>query len=89
MKNALSKLATLAKGEQRTRGVTDYDDEGKPTQSRTFGPDDLEAAKTLAKFALDAFKLAKVSAVAAGDSGDDLFDKSRKEKDPWDLKPVE
>lgn len=89
VKNAMAKLAALAGEGQRIRGTTHYDDEGKPTSSQTFGPDDLEAAKTLARFALDAFKLAKVSAVDSGSGDDDLFDKARKAKDPWQLKKIE
>jgi hypothetical protein len=88
VKNAMAKLSKLAEGEQRVRSQTDFDDEGKPVHSKTMGPDDLEAAKTLARFALDALKLARVGGAPRSDSPEDLFDKSA-DDNPWALKKVE
>lgn len=88
IKRGLTKLSKLAADGQRTRGTTDYDDEGKPVRSVTFGPDDLEAAKALAKLGIDALKLsrAKVAEDKKGAEQGDLFDAA---SDPWKLKKVE
>lgn len=88
VKNAMAKLQALSQGEQRVRNQTDFDDEGKPTHSKSFGPDDLEAAKTLARFALDALKIAKIGAAPRdGEGADDLFDKAQS-SNPWKLRDI-
>ena len=90
IKNAMAKLIALSAGDQRIRNQTDFDDEGKPTHSKTLGPDDLEAAKTLARFAMEALKVAKSGAAKPdGESPDDLFDKKKAAENPWALKKVE
>lgn len=76
IKTALAKLKELAAGDCR---------EGKDFEST-----DLEAAKALAKFGIDALRLAQ-SGVKGGKGGggaepdDDLFDRS---PDPWKLKEI-
>lgn len=75
IKNALTKLTELAQDGAR---------EGKDFEST-----DLEAAKTLAKFGIDALKLARAGlAPPKGDEPEktDLFDAAA---NPWKLKQVE
>lgn len=74
IKNALTKLTSLAKGDAR---------EGKDFEST-----DLEAAKALAKLGVDALKMARTSkAKKTGSDGQpDLFDSSQ---DQWQLKKIE
>lgn len=60
-----------------------------PRVGKDFESTDLEAAKALAKFGLDALKMSR-SGVKGKDSGsddDDLFDKAA--DNPWNLKKVE
>ncbi len=73
LKNALTKLTALAGGLAR---------EGKDFEST-----DLEAAKALAKFGIDALKLSKSGGARRDDDGErDLFDAAA---DPWKLKKIE
>lgn len=75
LKKSLKKLGELARGGER---------EGKHFEST-----DLEAAKALAKFAIDALKLARAGAAAKpdGKGQPDLFDSPG--ANPWDLKKTE
>ncbi len=73
LKNALTKLTELATGDVR--------------EGLNFESTDLEAAKALAKFGIDALKLAKTGQVAKdeGKEEKDLFDAAN----PWSLKKIE
>lgn len=88
IKRSLTKLSKLAAGDQRARDTVEYGDDGKPIRSTSFGPDDLEAAKALAKFGMDALKLSKSRSLEDKKTGEqqDLFDRAT---DPWKLKAVE
>ncbi len=88
IKNALTKLSTLASGEQRVSGTVSIDGTGKARESESLVSDDLEAAKALAKFGLDALKLAKVGGAKADapPSDPDLFDATA---NPWLLRKIE
>lgn len=74
IKNALDKLTKLASGD--------------PREGKDFESTDLEAAKALAKFGIDALRLSRAGGVAkegGGDSGEqDLFDAAN----PWKLKTI-
>ncbi len=73
IKKALTKLTKLARGDARI--------------GQHFESTDLEAAKALAKFGIDALKLAKTGAAKEKDAdGDDLFDRA---ESAWDLKKIE
>lgn len=81
IKTALTKLKNLARGGQR---ISSKAAGGK---SAGFNSDDLEAAKALAKFGIDAMKLARTGGAKDRDPGDkDLFDGA---PDPWELKKIE
>ncbi len=76
IKSALTKLHDLAAGDAR---------EGKDFEST-----DLEAAKALAKFGIDAIKLAKTGGGDRDSESEvkrDLFDIAA--QDPWRLKKIE
>lgn len=78
IKTALTKLKKLAGADQR---VTSKSAGGK---SIGYNSDDLEAAKALAKFGIDAMRLARtVRSKDQSPGSQDLFDKA---PDPWDLK---
>jgi hypothetical protein len=89
IKKALRKLSKLASGDQRVSGTLFLGADGKSRESQNLVSDDLEAAKALAKFGIDALKLARSGKIArdTGDAADeDLFDRST---NPWDLKKIE
>lgn len=74
----------MAEGEQRISSSSDSEGGGQSLAS-----DDLEAAKALAKFGIDALRLSK-SGLTQEDKDSqvkrDLFDISH---DPWKLKKIE
>ncbi len=87
IKKALTKLSALAEGQQRTSSESETYGIGSAS-SKSWAADDLEAAKALAKFGIDAIKLAKAGSLKeeGPDRQKDLFDSAL---DPWDLKKVE
>lgn len=79
IKTALTKLKKLARGDQRVSSES----VGKG-MGIAYMSDDLEAAKALAKFGIDAMRLARtVRSKDQSPGSQDLFDKA---PDPWDLK---
>ena len=91
IKNAIKKLRTIAKGGQRACESEELcmDPMGSPMKTvEKLNSDDLEAAKALAKFGIDALKLAKAGAAPRKDepNSPDLFDAK---SDPWKLKKPE
>jgi hypothetical protein len=91
LKKSLKKLSKLASGEQRASksSTMEMGPLGPERIEETYTSDDLEAAKALAKFAIDALKLARTGAGAKKTDGQpDLFDEPAAEN-PWDLKKPE
>lgn len=81
IKNALTKLSELAAGSERLASETNG------PSSVSFASVDLEAAKALAKFGIDALKLARAGNAPRDDEiKKDLFDPTQ---DPWKLKKIE
>ena len=90
LKRALTKLSKLAAGGQRAAESKEIGlgPNGPKGTIEKFVSDDLEAAKALAKFGIDALKLAKAGLAPKSDdpkSQPDLFDSS----DPWKLKKID
>jgi hypothetical protein len=90
IRKALTKLSKLATGGQRPTETSETvkGDGYSELTTEKLTSDDLEAAKALAKFGIDALKLAR-SGGAKDDSGGkqtDLFDK---QPNPWSLKDIE
>lgn len=91
IKEALTKLIELASGGQRPSETCEisFGEEGPEKKIEKLVSDDLEAAKALAKFGVDALKLARSGrAPRDSDSGQtDLFDGDI--NGPWQLKKIE
>jgi hypothetical protein len=89
IKKALTKLRKIAGGDQRVSSVSVSEGGGKATKSKTMAADDLEAAKALAKFGIDALKLARTGVPRDPGAGKkDLFDDAET-ANPWDLRKIE
>lgn len=86
IKNALTKLTELSQGKQRISSISNAgDNRGRKIQALTS--DDLDAAKALAKFGLDALKFSRSTMPSQDNSQEkDIFDSTR---DPWKLKKIE
>lgn len=84
LKSALKKLHALAQGQDRLSSHSSGD------TSESFASVDLEAAKALAKFGIDALKMAKSGLPEKDDDSNvrkDLFELAA--PDPWKLKKID
>ncbi len=90
IRNALTKLTELAAGTQRASETeeTVMGDAGPERTVEKLRADDLDAAKALAKFGIDALKLAQSGKAPRDDdkTQKDLFDVA---ENPWELKEIE
>lgn len=87
LQHALKKLTKLAQGKQRISSQSESMGPGM-NSSTGYAADDLEAAKALAKFGIDALKLANIGKAPKEKERDgqpDLFENA----DPWRLKQPE